>query len=57
MMYNPETGGCFDGLNANLVNTNQGAESSISYLMARLKLEELQNASGNSLVEVTPVKV
>jgi hypothetical protein len=56
MMYNPETGGCFDGLNADKVNPNQGAESSISYLMARLKLEELQNVSGNKLVDVTPVK-
>ena len=40
LMYCPETGGCFDGLNAERVNMNQGAESSISYLLARLKLEE-----------------
>jgi ATP-dependent protease HslVU (ClpYQ) peptidase subunit len=41
MMYCAETGGCFDGLGSESVNMNQGAESSISYLLARLKLEEL----------------
>lgn len=41
-MYNDETGGCFDGLREDSVNMNQGAESSISYLMARLKMDELQ---------------
>ena len=41
-MYNPETAGCFDGLAPEKVNMNQGAESSISYLLARLKLEELK---------------
>ena len=42
MLYNPETGGCYDGLCRNSVNLNQGAESSISYLLARMKLEELK---------------
>ncbi len=46
VMYNPETGGCFDGLTADSANWNQGSESSISYLMARLKLDELQRFSG-----------
>ncbi|MCW4004507.1 MAG: glycosyltransferase [Candidatus Bathyarchaeota archaeon] len=41
MLYDPETAGCFDGITHNSVNMNQGAESSISYLLARLKLEEL----------------
>jgi hypothetical protein len=45
MMYNPETAGCFDGLTPEKVNRNQGAESSISYLMARLKMEELKRFS------------
>ncbi|HEU0138003.1 MAG TPA: glycosyltransferase, partial [Flavobacterium sp.] len=36
IVYNPCTGGCFDGLEENYVNLNQGAESTISYLMARL---------------------
>jgi hypothetical protein len=42
MVYNPETGGCFDGISPKCVNVNQGAESSISYLLARLKLEEVK---------------
>ena len=42
MVYNPDTGGCCDGVNADSVNRNQGAESSISYLLARLRLEELK---------------
>jgi hypothetical protein len=41
MVYNPETGGCFDGITAEEVNMNQGAEASICYLLARLRLEEL----------------
>lgn len=36
IIYNPCTGGCYDGLEEYQVNLNQGAESSISYLMARL---------------------
>jgi hypothetical protein len=42
MVYNPETGGCFDGISPQHVNFNQGGESSISYLLARLKLEEVK---------------
>jgi glycosyltransferase involved in cell wall biosynthesis len=38
IIYNPCTGGCYDGLEENNVNLNQGAESTLSYLMARLTL-------------------
>ena len=38
-IYNPCTGGCYDGLEEDHVNLNQGAESSVSYLMARLIME------------------
>jgi glycosyltransferase involved in cell wall biosynthesis len=41
IIYNPCTGGCYDGLEENYVNLNQGAESTISYLMARLRLAEI----------------
>lgn len=40
IMYDENTGGCYDGLSENSLNLNQGAESTISYLMARLFLEE-----------------
>ena len=39
-LYNETTGGCYDGLGKHALNLNQGAESTISYLMARLMLEE-----------------
>jgi len=41
IMYNPCTGGCYDGLEEYNVNLNQGAESTLSYLMARLTLDKL----------------
>lgn len=40
IIYNPCTGGCYDGLEDNYVNLNQGAESAVSYLMARLTVEK-----------------
>jgi glycosyltransferase involved in cell wall biosynthesis len=39
IIYNPCTGGCYDGLEENYVNINQGAESTVSYLMARLTVD------------------
>ncbi|PJJ67314.1 glycosyltransferase [Chryseobacterium geocarposphaerae] len=39
IIYNPVTGGCYDGLEENNVNINQGAESTVSYLMARLSMD------------------
>lgn len=49
IIYNPCTGGCYDGLEEDYVNLNQGAESTVSYLMARLVLEKsLQRAAKNS---------
>lgn len=43
IIYNPCTGGCYDGLEETHVNLNQGAESTISYLLARLTVEEYKN--------------
>jgi glycosyltransferase involved in cell wall biosynthesis len=42
IIYNPCTGGCYDGLEENHVNLNQGAESTVSYLMSRLTVERYQ---------------
>lgn len=39
-IYNPCTAGCFDGLEEFNVNLNQGAESTISYILARLSIEK-----------------
>jgi glycosyltransferase involved in cell wall biosynthesis len=43
IIYNPCTGGCYDGLEEHNVNLNQGAESTISYLLARLTIEKYKN--------------
>jgi len=40
IIYNPSTGGCYDGLEEHQVNLNQGAESTVSYLLARLVVEK-----------------
>lgn len=44
VIYNPCTGGCYDGLEESYVNLNQGAESTVSYLMARLTMEKTINS-------------
>jgi glycosyltransferase involved in cell wall biosynthesis len=52
IIYNPCTGGCYDGLEQNYVNLNQGAESTVSYLMARLTMEKLLTGkTKNKLVQ------
>lgn len=47
IIYNPCTGGCYDGLEDNYVNLNQGAESTVSYLMARLTVEKSNQLTSN----------
>lgn len=42
MVYNPATGGCYDGITPEGLNRNQGAESGLSYLLARLEMESLR---------------
>ncbi|MFZ0393891.1 MAG: glycosyltransferase family 4 protein [Terracidiphilus sp.] len=38
-LYDPSTGGCRDGLHPDRVNENQGAESTLSFLMALLEMQ------------------
>jgi hypothetical protein len=48
IIYNPCTGVCYGGLEEDYVNLNQGAVSTVSYLMARLVLEKsIQRAAKN----------
>ncbi|RED22436.1 glycosyltransferase involved in cell wall biosynthesis [Flavobacterium cutihirudinis] len=42
IMYNPVSGGGYDGLEKENVNLNQGAESTICYLTARLIMENFK---------------
>ncbi|MWB92850.1 glycosyltransferase [Flavobacterium sp. GA093] len=44
IMYNPISGGGYDGLEKENVNLNQGAESTVCYLTARLLMENLKTA-------------
>ena len=46
-IYNPCTGGCYDGLEEKHVNLNQGAESTVSYMMARLEMDKYQELLTN----------
>ncbi len=39
-LLDPNSGGCFDGLTAENINKNQGAESLLAYLEANLSLSE-----------------
>jgi len=39
VVYDRTTGGCYDGIGKKFINLNQGAESTISYLSARLSFD------------------
>jgi hypothetical protein len=38
-LYDATTGGCRDGLHPDRINENQGAESTLSFLMALLEMQ------------------
>jgi glycosyltransferase involved in cell wall biosynthesis len=42
-VYSPETGGCRDGLHVDRVNGNQGAESTLAFLLALAEMRLAQN--------------
>ncbi len=42
-LYDQETGGCYDGLTRDGVNRNEGGESTLAHLMARLLIEETKS--------------
>jgi glycosyltransferase involved in cell wall biosynthesis len=48
-LYDEVTGGCMDGLHPDRVNENQGAESTLSFLMALLELQEAKVANADEL--------
>ncbi|MFZ0879838.1 MAG: glycosyltransferase family 4 protein, partial [Candidatus Acidiferrales bacterium] len=43
-LYDPTTGGCRDGLHPDRANENQGAESTLSFLMALLEMRKLEES-------------
>jgi glycosyltransferase involved in cell wall biosynthesis len=48
-LYDAKTGGCRDGLHPDRINENQGAESTLSFLMALLEMRAARAASENEL--------
>jgi glycosyltransferase involved in cell wall biosynthesis len=50
-LYDAETGGCRDGLHPDRVNENQGAESTLSFLMALLDMQAAKVASVDGLYQ------
>ncbi|MGA7343121.1 MAG: glycosyltransferase family 4 protein [Terracidiphilus sp.] len=48
-VYDPRTGGCRDGLHPDRINENQGAESTLSFLMALLEMRVAKVASVDQL--------
>jgi glycosyltransferase involved in cell wall biosynthesis len=45
-LYDSATGGCRDGLHPDRANENQGAESTLSFLMALLEMRQLEETDG-----------
>jgi glycosyltransferase involved in cell wall biosynthesis len=43
-LYSPTTGGCRDALHVDRVNQNQGAESTLAFLLALAEMQLIQNA-------------
>ncbi|MBX9652817.1 glycosyl transferase family 1, partial [bacterium] len=43
-LYDPSTGGCFDGLQEDRVNRNQGAESTLAFLLSLADMSRLETA-------------
>ena len=51
IIYNPCTGGCYDGLEENHVNLNQGAESTVSYLLSRITIEKYGSINNEIIIK------
>ncbi len=41
-LYDPRTGGCCDGLHPDRVNSNQGAESTLAFLMSLAEMHQAE---------------
>jgi glycosyltransferase involved in cell wall biosynthesis len=49
-LYDPVSGGCRDGLHPDRTNENQGAESTLSFLMALLEMNSLQESEQKGIL-------
>jgi glycosyltransferase involved in cell wall biosynthesis len=55
VLYDSSTGGCRDGLHPDRANENQGAESTLSFLMALLEMRLLEDAEIPVTKHETPI--
>ena len=53
-LYDHATGGCRDGLEQDGVNENQGAESTLSYILSLLAIYNLRGLTTNHKDEAAP---
>jgi glycosyltransferase involved in cell wall biosynthesis len=56
-LYDGTTGGCRDGIHLDRVNENQGAESTLSFLMALLEMQGIEIANVNKLDQEMSVSI
>jgi len=43
-LYDPNTGGCYDGLHVDRINQNQGAESTLAYLLSLVEMKLIETS-------------
>jgi hypothetical protein len=51
-LYDPKTGGCRDGLMADGINQNEGAESTLAWLLSLIAMHKL--SADNILIQPSP---
>ncbi|MGA9062984.1 MAG: glycosyltransferase, partial [Terracidiphilus sp.] len=56
-LYDAATGGCKDGLHPDRVNENQGAESTLSFLMALLEMQGAKAAHAEETYQETSISL
>lgn len=52
LLYDYETGGCRDGLHSSGVNENQGAESTLAWLLSLLAIRSVESRVGGSIDQI-----
>ena len=52
-LYDPATGGCCDGLQEDRINRNQGAESTLAFLVSLAEMQQWMNPGPGPLFKVT----
>jgi hypothetical protein len=56
-MYDRNTGGCYNGVEKENVNLNQGADSTICYLMAHIIKEQSKVLSSGKIISLVQPNV